>query len=117
MHQRVGEMIRQGHRIGTCPPVVGELRAGVELSETRDRNLERLARALNELVLWPYDKPAAHRYGEIFAHLRRVGRPMQQIDMQVAAVALTLGNCTVVSRDTDLKAVPGLDVEDWSKPT
>ena len=49
-----------------------------------------------------------------FLLLRRIGRPMQQIDMQVAAVALTLGDCTVVTVDSDLSAVPGLSVTDWS---
>jgi len=39
---------------------------------------------------------------------------MQQIDIMVAAIAFSLGNCTVVSSDTDLTAVPGLTVEDWS---
>jgi tRNA(fMet)-specific endonuclease VapC len=39
---------------------------------------------------------------------------MQQIDIQVAAIALSLGNCTVVSSDSDLAAVPGLTVENWA---
>jgi tRNA(fMet)-specific endonuclease VapC len=33
--------------------------------------------------------------------------------VQIAAIALTLGNCTVVSTDSDLSAVPGLTVENW----
>jgi tRNA(fMet)-specific endonuclease VapC len=66
------------------------------------------------LIVWPYDEVAARRFGEIFAELRRLGRPMQQIDVQIAAIALTLGNCTVVTKDSDLRAVPGLTVEDWS---
>lgn len=43
-----------------------------------------------------------------------MGRPMQQIDIQIAAIARTLGDCTVVSSDTDLAAVPGLTVENWT---
>jgi tRNA(fMet)-specific endonuclease VapC len=50
------------------------------------------------------------------AELKRLGRPMQQIDIQIAAIALTLGNCTVVTTDTDLAAVPGLSVENWTAP-
>ena len=38
---------------------------------------------------------------------------MQAIDLQIAAIALSLGDCTVVSTDTDLSAVPGLSVESW----
>jgi tRNA(fMet)-specific endonuclease VapC len=68
------------------------------------------------LVIWPYDNRAAAEFGRIFAELRRIGRPMQQIDIQVAAIALSIGDCTVVSSDTDLAAVPGLPVENWAKP-
>ena len=32
----------------------------------------------------------------------------------IAAIAFALGNCTVVSADSDLLAVPGLTVENWS---
>ncbi len=39
---------------------------------------------------------------------------MRRIDIQIAAIALSLGNCTVVTRDTDLSSVPGLNVEDWA---
>jgi tRNA(fMet)-specific endonuclease VapC len=39
---------------------------------------------------------------------------MQQIDIQIAAIALSLGNCTVVTADSDLAAIPGLRVENWA---
>ena len=52
--------------------------------------------------------------GRIAAELRRVGRPIGQNDMMIAAIALTLGNCTVVTTDGDLSAVPGLTVENWA---
>jgi tRNA(fMet)-specific endonuclease VapC len=39
---------------------------------------------------------------------------MQAIDIQIAAIALSLGNCTVVTTDTDLSAVAGLSVENWA---
>ncbi len=41
---------------------------------------------------------------------------MQVIDIQIAAIAWCLGNCTVVSKDGDLSAVPGLSVENWAAP-
>ena len=36
--------------------------------------------------------------------------------IQLAAIALTLGNCTVVTTDSDLAAVPGLRTENWAAP-
>ena len=48
--------------------------------------------------------------------VRRLGRPLQQVDIQIAAIALTLGDCVVVTKDSDLSDVPGLKVENWSQP-
>jgi tRNA(fMet)-specific endonuclease VapC len=104
---------RAGARIGICVPVLGELWAGVEGSASRQRNHAKLRHALSRLVIWPFTNEAAERFGIIFAELRRIGRPMQQIDIQIAAIAFTLGDCTVVSSDSDLRAVPGLPVENW----
>ncbi len=65
-------------------------------------------------ALAPYTPDAGRVYGRLFAELRRIGRPMGTIDIQIAAIALGLGNCTVVTTDTDLSAVPGLSVENWT---
>lgn len=61
------------------------------------------------------ERPATE-YGRIFTELKRIGRPMQQIDIQIAAIAFALGDCVVVTVDSDLSTVPGLDVEKWSAP-
>lgn len=110
---RADEERRRGNKLGICTPVLGELLGGIEGSVSRERNLQRLRHAQSRLVLWPYDPAAAEEFGCVFAELRRRGRPMQQIDIQIAAIALSLGSTTVVSMDTDLAAVPGLTVENW----
>jgi tRNA(fMet)-specific endonuclease VapC len=69
---------------------------------------------LPTLTIWPYNESAAAEFGRLAATLRRLGRPMQQIDIQIAAIALSLGYCTVVSGESDLAAVPGLPVENWA---
>ena len=111
--ERARDARKGGARLGTCIPVLGELFFGIEYSQSRDRNLERLTRALAGLACWPYTREAAQEYGRLAAQLKRTGRPMQQVDLQLAAIALTLGQCTVVSEDSDLSAVPGLTVESW----
>ena len=105
----------RGARIGICMPVLGELWSGIEGSDTREANLKRLKRGVSQLLLWPFDEKAAAEFGRLFTLLKRTGRPMQQVDIQIAAVALTLGNCTVVTTDSDLAAVPGLTVENWAE--
>src|SRR5665213_3466192 len=103
-----------GHRIGVCVPVLGELWSGVEFSSSRDRNLALLRQALATLMIWPYTAEAAEEYGRIFAELRRAGRPIQQIDMQIGAIARTLPNCIIVSKDSDFLAVSGVTIENWA---
>jgi tRNA(fMet)-specific endonuclease VapC len=108
------EVLSRGQRVRLATPVLGELWAGIELSASWDVNIPRLHRKLGSFVIWPFDVATAREYGRLFAQLRQLGRPMQQIDIQIAVIARSLGRCTVVSKDSDLAAVPGLDVEDWS---
>jgi tRNA(fMet)-specific endonuclease VapC len=112
--ERASQARQRGAIIGTCLPVVAELFFGAEFSATREVNRQRLVRGLSRIRCWPFDRRAAEEYGRIAAELRRIGRPMQQIDIQIGAIALSLGNCTVASGDSDLKAIPGLTVVDWA---
>lgn len=112
--ERVREARQRGDRIGTCEPVIAEMYFGVEFSSTRDENIRRLGHALSQISSWPFDRAAAQEYGRIAADLRRRGRPMQTIDMMIAAIAFALGKTTVVTKDTDLSAIPGLTIENWA---
>jgi tRNA(fMet)-specific endonuclease VapC len=114
VHEKVKGARSIGDRIGIGIPVLGELFAGVEYSATKERNLDIVLRNVHLFRLWPFTAEAARVYGQLYAELRRVGRLIQQIDLQIAAIALTLGNCTVVSSDADLASVAGLSVENWS---
>lgn len=92
-------------------PVVAELLFGLEMSTSRNVNTLRLNRGLRLIRCSPFDRSASEVYGRISAELRRRGRPMQVIDVMLAAVALSLGNCTAVTTDSDLSDIPGLTVE------
>lgn len=114
VRERATTEMARGNRIGIVVPVLAELWFGVENSATRDRNAQRLTMASSEWTIWPFGIEAAQVYGRLATALRRAGRPMQQIDLMIASVALSLGNCTVVTQDSDLTSVPGLSVENWA---
>jgi tRNA(fMet)-specific endonuclease VapC len=114
--QRVREARARGDRIGLGTPVLGELIAGIWNSNDPQRHLAALWRSIAPLALWTFDKGAAMEFGRLQAELRRVGRLMQIPDLQTAAIATYLGNCIILSKDSDLRSVPGLKVEDWSLP-
>ncbi|HEY3787290.1 MAG TPA: type II toxin-antitoxin system VapC family toxin [Urbifossiella sp.] len=105
------ELRARGAKIGLGTPVLGEIIAGIEGSQSREKSWKEVRPWLSKLILWSFDDAAAHEYGHLHAVLKRIGRPMQQIDIQIAAIATTIGDCTIVSYDSDLAAVPGLKVE------
>jgi tRNA(fMet)-specific endonuclease VapC len=111
--ERVEEARQLGSQIGTCESVVAELLSGLELSSKPQENIVRLMRGQSRLRVWPFDRRASREYGRIGADLRRRGRPMQVIDMMLAAVAFAQQNCVVVTTDSDLSAVPGLTTVNW----
>lgn len=55
------------------------------------------------LRVLPFDEAAAHQYGDLMAHRRRLGRPMSVLDGQIAAIARIrqLGVATRNVRDFD----------------
>jgi tRNA(fMet)-specific endonuclease VapC len=111
--QHVRNAKQRGCRIGTCEPVAAEMFYGLEMSASKEKNLVRLRRGLKLISCWPLDRAASETYGRVAAELKLQGRPMQVVDIMVAAIALSLGDCTVVTTDSDLLAIPGLSVENW----
>src|SRR5437588_11810166 len=87
VRERAMAEVARGNRIGICVPVLGELWFGVENSASRDLNLQRLMVAIADWTIWPYEIAAAQEYGRIATELKRSGRPIQQIDIQIAAIA------------------------------
>lgn len=114
VYERARDARRVGHTLGTALPVLAEVCAGIEYSATRDANMDVLNRNVNMFRLWPFTAEAAREYGRLYATLRRSGRTIQVVDLMIAAIALTLGGCTVVTSDSDLSAVPGLNVVNWA---
>lgn len=92
VYERAREEAARGHRIGIGLPVLAELAYGIEQSAAREKNLQRLGAAVAAWKLWPFDLRAAYEYGRLAAELRRLGRPMQVVDITVAAISRTLGN-------------------------
>jgi tRNA(fMet)-specific endonuclease VapC len=79
------------------------------------------ARSLNALILGfidgiavlPFDREVAQRYGSLRADMQRMGKSLTELDMLIAAHALSIG-ATLVTSDTAFRQVPGLAVEDWA---
>jgi tRNA(fMet)-specific endonuclease VapC len=114
VYERAREEVRRGNIIGIGTPILAELVSGIEQSASRDRNFKSLKTAIGSWKLWTFEDRAAFEYGRINAELLRKGRPMQVVDVMIAAIAFSLGNCTIVTTDSDLSAIDRLRVENWA---
>lgn len=116
VEKRAEEVRQAGSVIGTSLPVVGECFFGIEGSDDPAYYRKLFQRGLYRVTRWPFTMEAAEVYGKIANELKKSGRVIQQIDMQTAAIALTLGNCTIVTTDSDFTRISGLSIENWRTP-
>ena len=107
-------------RLGLVPPSdqattsisVGELLYGAR--KRRSRQLERDIEALvSDIEVIPFDAPAARSYAEIRVALEAVGRPLEDADLQIAAICLAHDLTLVTGNVRHFERVPGLRVENW----
>jgi tRNA(fMet)-specific endonuclease VapC len=100
--------------VGISVITEAELRFGV----ARKPAAVRLKTAVEEFLLrvetLPWDSEAAQQYGQMRAALERVGQPMGNLDMMIAAHALA-AQVVLVTHDHVFRRVKQLKIEDWTK--
>jgi tRNA(fMet)-specific endonuclease VapC len=101
---------------GLCRPSVGELWFMVLNSAQVDGNRYKLEALLQYFVIWELDVVAAVEFGQIRVELARQGRPIPQIDVQIAAIA-RVNDLTLLTSDKHFRNVQNLKMEDWLSPT
>lgn len=95
-----------------CLTVVGELLYGAANSGRPDVNRTRVDGLLAICPVIGDDLETARRYAALKAALRRLGRPIPENDLWIAASALRHG-LVLATRDTHFDHVEGLTVESW----
>lgn len=102
--------------IGVSVLTVAELQYGVAKSRHPAQNQQALDHFLLPLTILPFDESAAPSYGEIRAYLEGQGTPIGAIDMLLAAQAVSQKLIFVTNNGREFGRVPGLIIEDWTKP-
>ena len=69
---------------------------------------------LVRVTILAWDSEAARSYAVLRARLEEDGEPMGNLDLMIAAHALSIG-LVLVSNDRVFRRVRGLKVEDWTK--
>ena len=93
----------------------GELRFGAARLPDAARVRTIVEAFLIRVTIHPWDSGAARCYGTLRAALERGGTTLGNLDTMIASHALALGS-TLVTHDKAFGRIPGLAVEDWTKP-
>ena len=112
LRERLYQQHRQGIRFRTCIPVLCEIEVGIQDSPHLDSYRRQLQLLLRKVKLVPLELPIAQCYGEVYRELRRIGWPLSQIDMILAAMARHF-DWTLLTADRDFKVLPDIRTENW----
>jgi tRNA(fMet)-specific endonuclease VapC len=102
--------------VGLCSIVLGELYYGAALTNQPARNKAGVQSFVQQFRSLPFDDSAAECFGDLRAHLAKLGTPIGPYDLMLAAVALS-NRLTLVTHNTkEFGRVPGLPLDDWQTP-
>ena len=82
-------------------------------SSLADRVRGLLAHAITIL---PFDDAAAERYGSLRASLESEGKPLDEPDLRIAAIALSRSLILVTGNVRHFERVDGLEIQNWLDP-
>ena len=127
MRERADPAVRSWFRtqsraeLWTTSVTIAELLFGIE-SMPSGRKQKALREAVEEMLsedfrgqILTFNLPAARHYAEIVAARQRLGRPIREMDAQIAAIART-NRATLVTRDVnDFVGCEVLVVNPWNR--
>ena len=108
--KRLAKMPREVFAISIV--VAAELRYGV-VRKASPKLAQRVEAVLEGIDILPMEEPVDRHYGTIRAELSRMGLPIGQNDLFIAAHARALDLVLVTANVREFARVPGLVVENW----
>ncbi|MCM2475939.1 type II toxin-antitoxin system VapC family toxin [Rhizobium sp. CG5] len=117
MHNPQGRVVSKITEVGdaeifTSIIVVSEIRFGIEKRGSK-KLAARLASILEVLPVETFEPPADEHYGMIRALTESLGLRVGDMDLLIAAQALSLGATVVTGNEREFSHVPNLKIENW----
>jgi tRNA(fMet)-specific endonuclease VapC len=100
-------------------PVLAEIAYGIErLARSKRRAMlqDRFDLVRSELGRAPWTDAVSEHFGLVKATLERKGKRIEDFDAAIAAHALAVDAVLVTANLDDMVRIPGLKIEDWSRP-
>lgn len=109
-NKKLVSSIQSTAQVGLPIIVLGELYYGIFAGSRQNDNLSKLSRFLgvSRLEILDIDEITAKVFGEIAAELRKIGRPIQQNDIWIAALCKQHGY-TLATNDAGFFQITGLE--------
>src|SRR5262249_34148027 len=97
--------------------VLGELYAWAYRRPLQDSLLRKIeVLLLPDLELLDFDQVCARKFGEVRGLLLSLGRPVNRVDLMIAATAIVHDLVVVTHNTRDFQDIPELRLEDWLQP-
>lgn len=94
---------------------LSELMHGAEKSSFPEQNLRVVEDFCSRLEVLDYTTKASQHYGSIRSALEKVGQPIGENDLHIAAHARSEGLILVTNNEREFKKVPALQIVNWIK--
>ncbi len=90
-----------------------ELFYGVERSSSKKINHSIIESFTSRLIILDWDVSAARSYGHLRASMEEKGKNIGNVDLMIAAHALSIGATIVTNNILHFNMVKGLKIENW----
>ena len=107
------QRVSPAEELATTAISVAELTHGANRSGRRADNLARLEVLLSALIVLPFDESAGRRFGVLKAALEDKGEPLDDLDLQIASIALENDFPLVTNNTRYFKRIDGLRLLNW----
>jgi tRNA(fMet)-specific endonuclease VapC len=110
-NELLAAIVRSSAHLGVPITVLGELYFGIFAGQKQTDNLARLRRFLgsSRVEILDIDEVTAKAFGEIASELRKIGRPIQQNDIWIAALCKQYG-FSLATIDAGFSNITGLEI-------
>ena len=96
--------------------VYSELQYGIELSHKNIKQIRfnQLLDFLSLLTIDSWDQNAADNYAKLRSHLKAKGNIIGNMDMLIAAHALSTNSVLITNNTREFERIPELKLENWT---
>jgi tRNA(fMet)-specific endonuclease VapC len=93
----------------------GELLWGAKKSKNVGKNLAVVYRIKELFPIVAIDNAVIETFSDIKVAIQKAGSPVDDMDLLIAATALTMNYTLVTSNEKHFRRIKGLRIENWSK--